>query len=384
MKQRLTLTDLASVLADITGESKKASSDFLREFFALTASTLEGGDSVRIKGFGTFKLTEVDSRKSVNVATGAEMEIPGHRKVSFVPARELAEAVNEAFEMFEPVELSESVTDEMLEIAEEEAEPIDAEAETEVEPAAEAEPSPERVLEKAFEEVKTESAEELNKAFDEAVEREEIREVNEAIEKAEDRILEEDGIADPPVADEEAESYYEERRPRRRFGWGFLVGFLTAAVAAVMVLVFFFDWRPWLTQGNSPENIAVSASPVVVADTLAIPVSTSQDTATAKAVDSVSVSGSEIVPTQPSDPVRYDTVTKTRYLTTMSREYYGNYQFWPYIYEENKAILGHPDRIRPGTKVVVPKLSKYGVDPKNPEDVAEAKRKGVEIYSRYK
>lgn len=64
MKQRLTLADLASVFAELTGESKKASSDFLREFFALVASALEGGESVRIKGFGTFKLTEVDSRKS--------------------------------------------------------------------------------------------------------------------------------------------------------------------------------------------------------------------------------------------------------------------------------------------------------------------------------
>ncbi len=38
----------------------------------------------------------------------------------------------------------------------------------------------------------------------------------------------------------------------------------------------------------------------------------------------------------------------------MAKEHYGNYNLWPYIYEENKAILGHPDRIRPGTKVIVP------------------------------
>ena len=68
----------------------------------------------------------------------------------------------------------------------------------------------------------------------------------------------------------------------------------------------------------------------------------------------------------------------------MAKDHYGNYNLWPIIYEENKAFLGHPDRIRPGTRVVVPPLSKYGVDPDNPEDIARAKKKGVEIYARYK
>lgn len=68
----------------------------------------------------------------------------------------------------------------------------------------------------------------------------------------------------------------------------------------------------------------------------------------------------------------------------MAKDHYGNFNLWPYIYEENKAILGHPDRIKPGTQVVVPDLKKYGVDPTNPKDIAKAKRKGVEIYSRYK
>ena len=96
------------------------------------------------------------------------------------------------------------------------------------------------------------------------------------------------------------------------------------------------------------------------------------------------------VPTEPSDepaalnndPV-YDTITKTRYLTTMAKEHYGNYHLWPYIYEENKSILGHPDRIRPGTRVRIPSLEKYGIDPKNPDDIAKAKKKGVQIYAKW-
>ncbi|MDE5813354.1 MAG: hypothetical protein K2H72_03620 [Muribaculaceae bacterium] len=83
------------------------------------------------------------------------------------------------------------------------------------------------------------------------------------------------------------------------------------------------------------------------------------------------------------DLIAYDTVTLTRFLITMSREYYGNPDFWPYIYEENSDKLGHPDRIVPGTMVVVPRLSKFGVDPKNPADVEKAKRLGKQIYARY-
>lgn len=83
------------------------------------------------------------------------------------------------------------------------------------------------------------------------------------------------------------------------------------------------------------------------------------------------------------EPLAYDAIGKTRYLTTMSREYYGNPNFWPYIYEENKAKFGHPDRIKPGTPVVVPSLKKYGVNPKNPADIEKAKRLGKEIYARY-
>ena len=88
--------------------------------------------------------------------------------------------------------------------------------------------------------------------------------------------------------------------------------------------------------------------------------------------------------TQPSDQPVYDTISRTRFLTTMAKEHYGNFNLWPYIYEENKQILGHPDRIKPGTRVVIPPKEKYGIDPMNEDCIAKAKQKGEEIYARYK
>ena len=84
-----------------------------------------------------------------------------------------------------------------------------------------------------------------------------------------------------------------------------------------------------------------------------------------------------------SEPIAYDRIGKDRFLITMSREYYGNPNFWPYIYEENRVKFGHPDKIRPGSGVVIPNLKKYGVDPNNPADVEKAKKLAKEIYARY-
>lgn len=84
-----------------------------------------------------------------------------------------------------------------------------------------------------------------------------------------------------------------------------------------------------------------------------------------------------------SETLAYDKVTPSRFLIMMAREYYGNGDFWVYIYEENKAKLGHPDRITPGTTVLIPTLKKYGVDPGKPADVEQAKRLAKEVYSRY-
>lgn len=88
-------------------------------------------------------------------------------------------------------------------------------------------------------------------------------------------------------------------------------------------------------------------------------------------------------PAATSDIKAIDKVTSSRYLTTMAKEHFGNYNFWPYIYLENEDKLGHPDKIKPGTTVVIPSVEKYGIDPSNPKDIEKAKKLGVEIYKKY-
>lgn len=64
---------------------------------------------VKVKGFGTFKLTEVDSRESVNVNTGERIEIQGHTKVSFTPDTTMKDLINKPFAHFETVILNDGV-----------------------------------------------------------------------------------------------------------------------------------------------------------------------------------------------------------------------------------------------------------------------------------
>ena len=93
MNQKITFPELVSAISESTGFSKYISEEFLKELFALVASKLVEGENVKIKKLGTFKVIDVDARKSVKVGTGEEIEIPEHRKISFTPDKELAEAI---------------------------------------------------------------------------------------------------------------------------------------------------------------------------------------------------------------------------------------------------------------------------------------------------
>lgn len=57
------------------------------------------------------------------------------------------------------------------------------------------------------------------------------------------------------------------------------------------------------------------------------------------------------------------TITSGRSLYSYAKEYYGQKMFWIYIYIENAAIIKDPNRISLGTKLVIPDLSKFEINP---------------------
>lgn len=416
MNEKITLPSLVALLSARTSDTKKQTEDFVKEFFASVSELLAAGEQVKIKDIGVFKTVAVEARKSVNVSTGEEYLIPGHRKVVFIPSREIAAEVNEPFEMFETVELSEDYTEEeiteapkpveqgSMDIPEEQDSPVIPEEPEEPESAEipEKQELPEipeepdlsvifedpadaemhsRIAAEALQE-----EEEFNKTIEE-VEAAEAADASDASDaaKASEAASE---VADEGDAVPETSPISRVTPPRRRFRFvaGFACGFLLAvAIIAVYAIVNYDQWKKMSPIYTATQQETVTPAPAKVpADTIAEPETGQANDASAVTPAKEETEAEEEVPTRPSDQKVYDTITKTRYLTTMAKDHYGNYNLWPYIYLENESFLGHPDRIRPGTKVVVPPLSKYGINPKNPADIAKAKRKGVEIYARYK
>ena len=114
MNSKVTFPELVDAVAAATECPKRMSELFLKELFTAISDALRNGESVRVRGLGLFKLTNVEARKSVNVNTGEEMEIPSHRKVSFVPEKALADAINAPFAGFETVVLDDNLSEEEL------------------------------------------------------------------------------------------------------------------------------------------------------------------------------------------------------------------------------------------------------------------------------
>ena len=101
-------SDLISLLAKECNISVAKAEVFTKNFFDIIIEGLEQDGIVKINGLGTFKVTDVASRGSVNVNTGEKIEIKGHRKLTFIPADTLKEQVNMPFAMFEPVEVDDT------------------------------------------------------------------------------------------------------------------------------------------------------------------------------------------------------------------------------------------------------------------------------------
>ena len=353
----LVLQDIVKALSHETDTSEALCQSFVKELFAIVAERLMDGESVTLKGVGRF---DVD---------GGE--------VRFVADPDTAAAINSAFDCFEAIELADDFNgdepvaeDETPDAAEEEAATtvVDETAGTEdvadESPADGAEPEEKESQTDGLEESEADSEEEKDEdtaeadADDETVTEEtDEEETEETAEEAEETVEEE---------------YDDEPQPKRggcRFAWGFLAGFVTAAVVAAVAWFFLFGVV------KKP-----SSQPVVIAD----------DTAKVAAVDSDSTAAVEKPQEQSeektAEPEKESKkaeqtfkVTNTAYLSNISRKFYGHYAFWVYIYLDNKDIITDPDNLPVGAELRIPAPEKYGIDKNNPESIRRAEIKALEI-----
>ena len=98
MKEKIAFPQLVELVAEKASTTSRMSELFLQELFVTISQALGKGETVKIKGLGTFKTEKDDDGKNV----------------IFIPDNALAEAVNAPFAQFKAVELCDEVTQEQL------------------------------------------------------------------------------------------------------------------------------------------------------------------------------------------------------------------------------------------------------------------------------
>jgi integration host factor subunit alpha len=89
----LTKAELADILFEKVGLNKREAKDMVEAFFEEISSALEGGDAVKLSGFGNFDLREKPQRPGRNPKTGEDIPIKARRVVTFHASAKLKAAV---------------------------------------------------------------------------------------------------------------------------------------------------------------------------------------------------------------------------------------------------------------------------------------------------
>lgn len=356
--------------------------NFIQEFTAIIEGTLARGESVSVKGIGTFHAVEVADELYIE----------------FAPDATLAETVNAPFSIFEPVELPDNLTDADMETAEmacNETEPASQPCPPPIPPRREAAasepaatspvsaPAPDPIIETP---VQPEHAEPEHKTAAPGSDNNEPEQAphNTLPTKEIEKIIEHERVV-------------EVRDHSSHHTMHIVIASLLSLVAG-LAIGFFANNRLNLSH---IKNVNIEAEGVnVISKTEAKEgkSATADSVASVAAGHSASIPADTVSPGQGSTAVEpeaktmespraaivTDTVKANRYLTTMARRHYGKKIFWVYIYEENKNIIDDPDHIAPNTVVVIPPAEKYGIKAGDKESEADAMRRAQAIVNSQK
>lgn len=389
MNSRLTIQDLAALLAERTGKDKSSAEQFLREFIAVVSQGVFTDKVAKIKGLGTFKVILVEKRESIHVNTGERFLIPAHYKFSFLPDKELRELVNKPFSFFETTELDENVEFTDLDIS---AETEEKEAEDEsVE-----ELIPETIVEETVEtSPQPEEQPEPEVVAEPLVEEEVEQEITDLPEPAPESPVEQPETEDkqPPLSESFLENEYQfedEEQPSspwvKRLVITALITLIVGGSAYLYLHRSFFlgPEKPSVLTGMSLPNMAADPSETITEeDTPQIAESEAQTESIEEIKDTVAaeapVEKTEAAP-KPEVLAKVKIEPGSR-LTLISLEYYGSKIFWVYLYEYNKAVINDPNNVPVGTEIRVPDPSVYGIDRYSRASVDKAAALQTEILA---
>ena len=354
---KLTWVELRKAVAQMTDVSDKEIGQFLNALLDGIVVGLKQDNQVKIKGIGTFALKEVAPRKSVNIATGEEFVIEGYNKLTFNAEANLKESVEKRLEQPTTNEIVEElISDPLKKLGQQADEIVDILADlgqavnvshtsqkaeelnevNEVEEPAEEEPAEKEVAEESIVE---EPAEE------EVVEEPTMEEPAEE-EKVEEPTMEE------PAEEEKVEEPIIKNAPTKSncswVCWTIVILLLLAIAGAGWY--FRYPIQQWWQCMQDCQPTEMIEEETIIPNELEV-----EENAT------VEEEVVEVVPLaqQPREYVNFigiERVGKDSRLAWIAYKYYAQKDLWVFIYEANRDVITHPARLRTGQHLRIPEL----------------------------
>jgi integration host factor subunit beta len=92
----MTKAELVEDVARAAELTKKDAERLVEIVFESIIETLNGGEKIELRGFGSFRVRERGARRGRNPKTGDPVDIPAKRVPYFKPGKELKELINDS------------------------------------------------------------------------------------------------------------------------------------------------------------------------------------------------------------------------------------------------------------------------------------------------
>ena len=417
MNSRLTIQDIAAILADKTGKDKESMERFLKILVATISEGVVVDRLIKVKGLGTFKIIRVENRESIDVNTGTRFLIPAHYKFSFLPDKELRELVNRPFSFFETTEISGNTDFPDIVVSKESDTDIDTDNMDEDDSEEE-----ERLEKKSIVSEGKPAITETPDITEEQVwlENEQPQREEQLLSQPdEERIIPEkkEILSESPVSPTKVEdspietniiasSGFHKKmvyRGRRRHNnvWKILCIILSVIIVLMVAAFAYLNSDAVLKRAHrqfyrTDQNLINQKVPVSepadtiknsdqTVDTAAQSLKKEETKIETPNVNELKTESAKSVLTEStgvSDVIANVKIESGIRLTLISLKYYGDKVFWVYLYEYNKGKIKNPNNIPIGVVIKVPAPSVYGIDKANAASVKKASDKQAEILGR--
>lgn len=102
-------------------------------------------------------------------------------------------------------------------------------------------------------------------------------------------------------------------------------------------------------------------------------------------IDTIEVATTQDTVSFVNEPVPHRTVVLKdgQTLRLLSLELFGAREFWVYIFEENRDVLGNPNKVSSGIELKVPDVNRYDIDSNNKQYIEKAKMLESRILNKF-